>query len=560
MKPKPPFPLEVLRMAAGDKVFARGEAYFKEGRVEIQRRRADQVRAEVCGGEDYITEFSFAGGELKGRCTCAAHRDFGCCKHMVAAALAANAAVASVEPAPPDPTEGIAAYLETLDRPTLKAMILDYADAHEDIARRLSLAAALSGGDAKRAAERLKREIDAATRVAGYVEYGEAADWADRVGEVADALEAALGAGAAEPVLRLAERLADRLNAALGSIDDSEGEVGAQIGRAVELRRRACEIVKPDPVRLARELFDRELDGEQGYEEATRAFAEALGPAGRAEVERLARAAWEDIPPVVRGRAHFDQTDIRRRRLREILDEMAARAGDLDARIALRSRHLASPHDYLELARFCEAEGRTAEALKWTEEALFVFEDAADERLSLFAAELLRGRGRGAEGEAALWRAFAKRPSRALYAALADAAKGAERARVTDRAVAILKAMAGKGGGLYGAADLALDLLAEERRFAEAWAYAATLSGPSDRLMRLAKASEASHPREAAAVYRRQIEALVSRGGGDYTLAKSLIDRLAKLAPGGAHTAFVADLLARHRAKRNFVKLMGGSR
>ena len=89
---RPRFDIDALRYLAGEKTFARGEAYHRDGQVEILAVEPGRVLAQVVGTEDYRTELTGRGKEIGGECSCPAFEDWGFCKHMVAAALAANAA------------------------------------------------------------------------------------------------------------------------------------------------------------------------------------------------------------------------------------------------------------------------------------------------------------------------------------------------------------------------------------------------------------------------------------------------------------------------------------
>lgn len=60
-KQRPRFDVEALRELAGDKVFARGEDYHRDGQVLILSIRAERVVAQVAGTEDYRTELSGRG-------------------------------------------------------------------------------------------------------------------------------------------------------------------------------------------------------------------------------------------------------------------------------------------------------------------------------------------------------------------------------------------------------------------------------------------------------------------------------------------------------------------
>ena len=89
--PNPRFDVAALKGRAGETVFARGQAYHRDGHVLILAVESHRVLAEVQGSEDYRVELTGRGASIAGRCTCPAFEDRGFCKHMVATALAANA-------------------------------------------------------------------------------------------------------------------------------------------------------------------------------------------------------------------------------------------------------------------------------------------------------------------------------------------------------------------------------------------------------------------------------------------------------------------------------------
>jgi uncharacterized Zn finger protein len=83
------------------------------------------------------------------------------------------------------------------------------------------------------------------------------------------------------------------------------------------------------------------------------------------------------------------------------------------------------------------------------------------------------------------------------------------------------------------------------------------------RLEELAQASERSHPRQALEVHQRRVTRLVQTSGNhSYAEAQRLIKRMRTIAEQGGEAdgqaTFESDLLAKHHAKRNFIKLMSG--
>jgi hypothetical protein len=240
------------------------------------------------------------------------------------------------------------------------------------------------------------------------------------------------------------------------------------------------------------------------------------------------------------------------------MDFFAARDGDTDARIAIRAKDLSTPWRYLTLAQFCLSQGREGEALRFAEEGLWLFEDdPPDERLVTFAADLNLRLGRTKEAESLLWQAFERRPSIDLYQRVRRI--GGDAAR--DRAIASLTARlatAEPATRWSSPADLLIHVLMAEAMLDDAWTAVRRFGATQGLQATLAGASEATHPREALAVYASRVEQLVEAGGNrNYEEAGRLIARMACLREASEQATYVGGLKMRFRAKRNFMKLLG---
>ena len=556
IKTRPRFDIETLRELAGEKVFARGEAYHRDGTVQILAIDRRRVLAQVEGTDDYRTEVTGRGRQIGGECSCPAFSDWGFCKHMVATALAANAAGGDADGEGADPLSRIRDHLRAKSVDALVQIIVDLAERDAALFRKLDVAAAVVQADDKTLEAQLRKAIDGATRIRDFVDYRDASGWAAGVNASLDILADLASGKRAGLMLALAARAMDRIEGAIGSIDDSDGHCGALLDRACDIHLAAARAAQPEPVHLARDLFAREMKCEYGtFAGAAARYAHVLGERGLAEYRRLALDAWEKLP-TPKGKARNDFAD-GYDRLTGILDFFAERDGDIEARIALRAKGLSSPWSYLQLAEFCASQGRQAEALRRAEEGLWVFEDERpDERLVLFAAALLSKAGRREDAAAHLWRAFEKAPSLELYTQLRKL--GGDTAY--ERAATLLESRASGDARAERrfSADLLVRIQMREEMFDAAWATVRKGAVSMDVREALAWASETIRPREAIETYAERVELLVDRGGNPaYAEALALIAHMSALRDAAEQGTYVTALKARFGRKRNFVKLLG---
>jgi hypothetical protein len=317
----------------------------------------------------------------------------------------------------------------------------------------------------------------------------------------------------------------------------------------------AAALAKPEPVALARQLFEREMsDGYGIFDGAAAAYAELLGETGLAEYRRLATERWDALPQRVASRDRDPETEADYWRLEPVIEFFAVRDGNIDARIALRAKDLSSPARFFALASFCREQGRTAEALRRAQEGLWMFEDdRPDERLVELTADLLLELGRQPEAEAVLCKTFDRSPSFNGYRALTNLVGKPARARAIEQLERLALAMARP----RGAANLLVKILMQERQFVAAWAAVDRFGADESLTRELARVSEAACPERAIGIYTGEAEYLIRIGGrASYQTALKLILRMAKLRPSGEQAAYVADLRARFKAKRTFVALL----
>jgi uncharacterized Zn finger protein len=562
------FDVAALRNVAGEKVFGRGAAYHDDGHVEIVTFDKTRVLARVIGSEVYRCELIGVGKKFSGKCSCPAFSDWDFCKHLVATALAANGLDSEALEQASGRFAKIREHLRSRGVEGLVEMVVGIAERDPSLLEELELAVVAAAADDKTLLAQFRKAITEATRTHGFVEYRDMRSWVQGIERVLEHVAALIGGGRAALVLQMLDHFFARMDEALEKIDDSDGGGGGAYAKACEIHLMACRQLKPDPVTLARVLFAREVDSEwEFFHGASEAYEDILGDLGLAEYRRLACEAWQKITPLrATGSQMQDDQFSARHVLGPILERFAEREGDVDGVIAIRARDLSTSYDYLGIAQLCLDRAREPEALKWTEEGLWQFEDNPDERLILFASDLYRRIGREEDAEKLLWRAFERGPSIELYERLKSAA-GIHRANaVRDRALALLRARVGKPTGRSGISwsspiELLVRVTMAEGMLTDAWTVVNDHGCNEYLLEELAGASEQSHPAEALKVYADRVERMVRLGGpGNYEFACRVIERMRRLHEGCGeakqHAAYLDDLRSRHKAKRNFIKLL----
>jgi uncharacterized Zn finger protein len=531
----------------------------------------------------YSVERWVDDGEPGWSCACPAAEDGSFCKHCVAVALLfdRDAPVgdelgsAHLRAVPSQPESDLAGYVAGLDQERLVELVLAQVESDWRLRERLEAEARAVRGEGPELGSWRKRIDVAFAPYDDFVGYREAAGWARQVDDVIDALEELCDAGHPDAVAVLAEHAHRRADEAIQYVDDSDGWLTGISERLSDLHLRACADGSAEPVALARRLVDLELTSElDGFHRAAATYAEVLGDAGLDEYRRIVEPRWEKV-------AATDDTDgwsTERFRLREAMIGLALASGDPDEMIAVRSRDLRTPDDYLAIARALEAGGRVDEALDWARRGLDAHADRSwhTPPLREFTAELLRHRGDLPGAVELFWDAFERSPSVGTYRRLLDEA-GDDAPRWRRRSIDTLRSRVAettettrhdrtaRSWRAPAPAAALVEILAHEADIDAAW-EAATDHGCDERTwLTLARARESIHPLDAIEVYEREVFVQIDRKRNDaYRSAVELMARIERLANTAGEPERFHTLLTRvrteHKAKRNLKTLLDAKR
>lgn len=570
--------LPTLRRLAGSRSFDRGEDYFNRGLVRSLSEYNGAITAKVKGTHTYTVKLREDDGELDYSCTCPMGDDGAFCKHCVAVGLFwleqnvdEKGKKTGGRRGHADVTmKDVKGHLETLEKNVLVEMIMQQAQENDALREKLLMQAAQKTKGGRRLSS-LKKIIREAIAPGAFIDYYEMGAYASQVQNVLDTLESLLKDSPAE-VIELAEYALTETEAAIESVDDSDGEMGDILQRLQELHLAACRKVKPDPEELAARLFDRELNGQWDvFYGAAVTYASVLGERGLAVYRRLAEEEWKKIKPLGPSRAERDSSH-NRFSITHIMESLAEVSGDVEALVEIKKKDLSYAYHYLQIAELYKKSGSHDKALEWAEAGLKAFPDRTDSRLRDFLADEYHRRKRHNEAMKLMWADFSDQANLANFQKLKTHAERAGqwpawRGKALDFIREDINRTKQSRGGRRGAWDvsgsnsLLVEILLAEKNPDAAW-LEAQAEGCSERLwMGLAAGREQDHPRDAIDVYKKWIDPTVEKKNNQaYEDAANLIRKIRMLMKRLNHDAEFADYLrevrAAHKPKRNFMKLL----
>jgi tetratricopeptide (TPR) repeat protein len=396
-----------LKRMANDRSFARGEAYFKDGRVHSLATYEGAATAIVSGQADYCITLHPTKREIRYSCDCPIGLDGEFCKHLVAAGLAWIDSDEEGKGKPGKKRERgkaedpLRAFLEAQEKDTLVAMLARAAIESRTLRERLLLEAArINPAGVDLAAYR--RSIANATRTNGFIDYHSAGGYARRIHQVIVSIATLLNDGHAAAVIDLTEYTLAKLENAIGSMDDSDGYMSDILSDLHDLHHRACLQVSPDPQALARRLFEWEIKSDwEIFFGAAENYADVFGAEGLAEYRRLAESEWARVRQLGPGDSD-DERYGKRFRVTSMMEALARQTGVPEALVEIKRRDLSHPYSYLQIAEIYREASDHDEALEWAEQGMQSFPQP-DSRLIEFLASEYHRRGRHDDAMKLIW-------------------------------------------------------------------------------------------------------------------------------------------------------------
>lgn len=573
----------LLRRLAGVRAFGRGEDYFAGRQVGTLVERAGTIAANVQGTRPYRVKLWRDGDALDYSCTCPVGRDGVFCKHGVAvglAWLAAGASQASPSSAvagkarPRVTLDDVRAHLSKQGRPALVELLMEQAMQDDALRRRLLLQVASRDPGGPDLAT-YRQAIDEAVKVGGFIDYHDARAYAGGIDAAIDGIEKLLKQGHAAEAIELAEHALAAIEQAMGSVDDSDGEMGGLLERLQVLHHRACKKAKPDPETLARRLFAWELRTDwDTFHGAVQTYADVFGKQGLAVYRALAEAEWAKVPPLGPGRDNRDKYGTRFT-ITHIMETLARQSGDIEALVAVKQRDLSSAYAYLQIAEAYQASRKHDLALTWAERGIEAFPARTDARLREFLAQAYHRRKRHDDAMALIWAGFCESPTLETYKHLMRHAEGiGQRASWHDQALAHLRQTIARARherprdrwAWYPADHSTLVcLFLWEKDVEAAWREAQAGGCSNDLWLELAAKREKTHPQDALPIYQAQIEPTLDRTNNEayrqaIVLLRKVRELMGRLGRQADFAQYLSVVRATYKRKRNFMKLLDRAR
>lgn len=220
--------------------------------------------------------------------------------------------------------DDVRAHLLGLEKTALVDILMAQAEWDPRLRARLAVETAKGRSSTALDVPGLKESLRQAIEVTDYVDWRGATAYANAVDDAIDALVALFEQGHDADLLEVVEHAMKHLEEAAGQVDD-DGNLGPLFERLHALHFAICERARPEPLTLARRLFEWELTSAwHFFDDAATKYADVFGPQGLAEYRRLAElaaSAPSPTPAPRRGGAH----DAQRRRAVRMLSRLTSR-------------------------------------------------------------------------------------------------------------------------------------------------------------------------------------------------------------------------------------------
>ncbi|MCK4966850.1 hypothetical protein KAS50_07455 [bacterium] len=565
---------ENIRNLCDKRSFSRGKNYLHEKRVLDIKEFKGQITASVQGTHKYRVIFWIEDGLFEYACNCPYGSEGVFCKHCVAVGLELSnrknlgTSIPAQNKKNGVTLDDVEQYLYKSDKDFLIKLLMEQALKDNHLSERLLLQTAknLSKGIDLNV---FRTAIENAIQIDDFVDYYSAYDYFNGIDEVINSLQDIFNEGFVNEVIELTEYAVECLEDNYGLADDSDGDVNILMERLGDLHLSACEKAKPDPVELAKRLFNYELNGEYDvFFGAAQRYAEILGKKGLAEYRKLAEKNWEEVSAVKHGQ--LQKFDHSRFRISHIMETLAKLDGDIEELVAIKSRDLSYAYTFLQIAEIYKKANMDTKALEWAEKGLKAFPKKTDSRLRDFLAKEYHSLGRFEEEMKLIWVDFTDFPCLGKYKKLklhADRIKNWQLWR--EKAIDFVRKIIEKTKDKRSLGDwiqerdnsLLVEIFLWEKDIETSWQEAQNGGCSNDLWLKLADKRSKNHPEDSIQVYKRYVNHCIDLTNNEsYNAALEYIRKINKLMIkiGGKQQFinYIENLQTLYKRKRNMMALI----
>jgi uncharacterized Zn finger protein len=558
-----------LEGLASRESFEQGRRTFFQGRVKALKESEGVITASVRGADWYDVKLWVVNESLLGSCTCPSGRFGQFCRHCVAtgAAWIVSEGLSVDERKDAASSEGIREYLDELPKKKLVDMLMGQAKWDSALRQKLAQVAVRSRRGEPDFGD-LRYEIEQATRVTEPWHVMGDRDRVRKLEPVLDALGRKLRAGHASGVRELAQLGLEKTTEAAGGACGPYSELGQVADQFLSLHRRACEAARPDPVELARWVFNFETSfTNRAYDGVVFRYLDLLKEEGLSFYRKLAEGGWRESK-----RPGEPCSPAKRARAEAMANNAALLAVDPAMMAETSPNGLDSPWEYYNCANRCLKVSLPDKAVAWAELGVKAFPDQPYESLHRLLADEHVRRGQTTEALNQVWAMFTCAPGIENYVRLRTLAKKAGQEAVwREEALEYLKERAARAPkpapGDESANErllcgsLIVEILLKEKSVDAAWREAGIGGCGEETWLKLARAREATHPADAIRIYQQFAEQVVQEGDNDaYRAAVRYLRRagevMTRLGQSKKFREYLADHRERNRRKKNLLWLL----
>lgn len=366
-------------------------------------------------------------------------------------------------------------------------------------------------------------------------------------------------------MIELAEFAFEKLEDAVEELEYVSTRVEEMVDQLQDVHHSACLRSKPDLCALAEKIFNRQMTSETNFylDDAER-YADVLGEEGLACYRKLAEAEWKRV-------LEADEVD-KDDPITHIMETLAALSGDVEALVEIKKEYLSTPGDYLDIAKVYQNAGQAESALEWAERGVKAFPD--DMRIWDFLIDEYSRRGRYEDALEYAWKAFMGRSNLGQYQQLKTLADPVGKwPELREKALSVIREriverrprqVFTSWSDTFNRSPLVEIYLWEND--AESALAEARQGGCSRELwLQLAGRLEETHPEDAIAIYKTQIEDQIEETNNyAYEAAVCLLQKLGRLMirceRKDEFKGYRESLRKTYFRKRNFVKLLESTR